>query len=173
MRYWNIYSPTEILPQVARYWRALRLSADRATGAPGHTRGKGRRLGAASPAPAKFTAETDSLVEGDGFEPSVPRERNSAFRDCPEEELTGVEIRVDPMRLEEALEREHLASGEPKHGSGPPPEHDRRQLACLTGVAIPRPEPLRWHRVAFLARVCRCRAGSPARRARPCPFFES
>src|ERR1700720_1235925 len=74
------YSPTEILPQVARYWRALRLSADRATGAPGHTRGKGRRLGAASPAAAKFTAETDSLVEGEGFDPSVPRDRDDGFR---------------------------------------------------------------------------------------------
>jgi hypothetical protein len=44
---------------------------------------------------------------------------------------------------------------------------------CLIGVAIPRPEPLRRRRAAFLARVCRCRADSPARRARPCPFFGS
>src|SRR5712672_2701689 len=72
MRYWNI-APQRYCRRLARYWRALRLSADRATGAPGHTRGKGRRLGAASPAAAKFTAETDSLVEGGGFEPSVPR----------------------------------------------------------------------------------------------------
>ena len=30
----------------------------------GHTRGKGRRFGAASPAAAKFTGETDWLQEG-------------------------------------------------------------------------------------------------------------
>jgi hypothetical protein len=35
------------------------------------------------------------------------------------EERAGVEIRVDPKRLEEALERDHPASGgDPKHGSG-------------------------------------------------------
>jgi hypothetical protein len=56
---------------------------------------------------------------------------------------------------------------------GPATEYDRRQRPCLIGVAIPRPEPLRRRRAAFLARVCRCRAGSPARRARPCPFFGS
>ncbi len=39
----------------------------------GHTRGKGRRFGAASPAAAKLTGETDWLQEGAGFEPSVPR----------------------------------------------------------------------------------------------------
>jgi hypothetical protein len=58
-------------------------------------------------------------------------------------------------------------------GKDPPPEHNRRQRPCLIGVAIPRPQPLRRRRAAFLARVCRCRAGSPARRVRPCPFFGS
>ena len=71
MRYWNI-APQRYCRRLARYWRALRLSADRATGAPGHTRGKGRRLGAASPTAPGFTAETDSPLEGGGFEPSVP-----------------------------------------------------------------------------------------------------
>jgi hypothetical protein len=42
-----------------------------------------------------------------------------------------------------------------------------------TGAAIPRPEPFCRRQAAFRARVCRCRAGSPARRARPCPFFGS
>jgi hypothetical protein len=33
-----------------------------------------------------------------------------------QEERAGVEIRVDPKRLEEALERDPPASGDPKHG---------------------------------------------------------
>ena len=34
-----------------------------------------------SPTAPEFTAETDSPLEGAGFEPSVPRERVCAFRD--------------------------------------------------------------------------------------------
>src|SRR5260221_12113021 len=34
-----------------------------------------------SPTAPGFTAETDSPLEGDGFEPSVPRQKDNAFRD--------------------------------------------------------------------------------------------
>jgi hypothetical protein len=66
------YGPTEILPQVGTMSTgpaALCRPRHRLTG---HTRGKGRRFGAASPAAAKLTGETDWLQEGAGFEPSVP-----------------------------------------------------------------------------------------------------
>jgi hypothetical protein len=35
-----------------------------------------------SPTAPGFTAETDSPLEGDGFEPSVPRKREHGFRGC-------------------------------------------------------------------------------------------
>ena len=58
MRYWNM-ARQRYRRKLARCRRVLRLSADRAEGAPGHTSGKDRRLGATSPAAAKFTGETD------------------------------------------------------------------------------------------------------------------
>jgi hypothetical protein len=52
---------------------------------------------------------------------------------------------------------------------GPATGDDRRRRPCLIGVAIPRPEPLRRRRAAFLVHVCKCRAGSPARGLKPSP----
>src|SRR6266436_9389473 len=40
-----------------------------------------RQVRGFSPIASGFTAETDWLLEGAGFEPSVPRERDNAFRD--------------------------------------------------------------------------------------------
>jgi hypothetical protein len=72
------YGPTEILPQVGALSKhAERLCRPGRQASRAHPRGK----------PGFWTfesgcgRETDSLLEGDGFEPSVPRQKDNAFRD--------------------------------------------------------------------------------------------
>jgi hypothetical protein len=71
------YGPAEILPPVGAISKHVRVSADLvATRARAHPRGK--------PGFSTFEGgcgrETDSLLEGAGFEPSVPREENHALQ---------------------------------------------------------------------------------------------
>src|SRR5258708_2589724 len=72
------YGPAEILPQVGAISKhAERLCRPGRQTSRAHPRGK----------PGFWTfesgcgRETDSLLEGDGFEPSVPRQKDNAFRD--------------------------------------------------------------------------------------------
>ena len=81
------YGPAEILPPVGAISKHVRVSADLvATRARAHPRGK--------PGFSTFEGgcgrETDSLLEGTGFEPSVPRERDYAFRErlCSRDRFT-------------------------------------------------------------------------------------
>ena len=55
-------------------------------------------------APPKVRFGTDSLLEGEGFEPSVPRRRDDAFRDCPVRPLRRFPFR-DRKRLLRAGDR--------------------------------------------------------------------
>jgi hypothetical protein len=74
MRYWNI-APQRYCRRLARCWRALRLSADRAANSPAHSRGKPGLLTHED----KVPRDTDCLLEGGGFEPSVPVSRRRVF----------------------------------------------------------------------------------------------
>src|SRR6516162_8435340 len=56
----------------ARCCRVRRVSADRAARPSPHTRGKPRLLNLGRRIPARDRFATDSPLEGDGFEPSVP-----------------------------------------------------------------------------------------------------
>ena len=69
MRYWNM-ARQRYCRRLVRYWRALRLSADRAENA---ARKPARKPGFLTHED-KVPRETDSPLEGAGFEPSVPRE---------------------------------------------------------------------------------------------------
>jgi hypothetical protein len=71
MRYWNM-AGQRYFPGLARCRRALRLSADRA----GNAACKPARKAGVLDHEDKVTRETDSLLEGDGFEPSVPRQKD-------------------------------------------------------------------------------------------------
>ena len=62
----DIYRPS------ARCCRVRRVSADRAARPSPHTRGKPRLLNLGRRIPARDRFATDSPLEGDGFEPSVP-----------------------------------------------------------------------------------------------------
>jgi hypothetical protein len=87
------YGPTEILPPIGANWKTLRVSADPVAKPAALTRAESR-----GSRPSKtFAGErqtvcwremdsfrnrkfVDSLLEGDGFEPSVPRQKDNAFR---------------------------------------------------------------------------------------------
>jgi hypothetical protein len=69
MRYWNM-AGQRYFPGLARWRRALRLSADRA----GNAACKPARKAGVLDHEDKATRETDSLLEEAGFEPSVPRQ---------------------------------------------------------------------------------------------------
>src|SRR6266853_967601 len=64
--------------RLARYRNTLRVSADPVAKPAAHTRaesrGSRRSIGGCG-------RETDCLLEGYGFEPSVPRQKDNAFRD--------------------------------------------------------------------------------------------
>ncbi len=67
-----------------------------------------QRADARSPT-SRLAELTEALNRGWG-------DRNSRSPMLLQQERAGVEIRVDPKRLEEALERDPPASGDPKHG---------------------------------------------------------
>ena len=67
----------------ARCCRVLHVSADRAARPGPHTRGKPRLLDVGRRIPERDRFAPDSPLEGDGFEPSVPRQKDNAFRASP------------------------------------------------------------------------------------------
>jgi hypothetical protein len=69
LRYWNM-ARQRYCPGLARCWRALRVSADRA----GNAARKPARKAGVLDHEDRVPRETDSPLEGAGFEPSVPRE---------------------------------------------------------------------------------------------------
>ena len=97
MRYWNM-AGQRYFPGLARCRRALRLSADRA----GNAACKPARKAGVLDHEDKVTRETDSLLEGDGFEPSVPREGNYATR------LPRVTAKAFPSLLDRRPEDRHV-----------------------------------------------------------------
>jgi hypothetical protein len=67
-------APQRYCRRLARYWRALRLSADRAARAGRKPARKAEVLAHED----KVPRETDSPLEGDGFELSVPQGQRPA-----------------------------------------------------------------------------------------------
>jgi len=68
MRYWNM-ARQRYCCGLARCWRALRLSADRAENA-------ARKRALFGALIEESGSHMDSPLEGDGFEPSVPRQKD-------------------------------------------------------------------------------------------------
>ena len=79
MRYWNIARQRYCCGS-ARCLQALRLSADRAENAASKP---ARKAGVLDPE-EKVPRETDSPLEGEGFEPSVPRRGQHFFETASE-----------------------------------------------------------------------------------------
>src|SRR5499433_22425 len=72
LRYWN-KARQRYCRSLVRYCSTLRVSADRAANRAAHTRGKPRLLDVGRRIPARDRFAPDSPLEGDGFEPPVPR----------------------------------------------------------------------------------------------------
>ena len=92
MRYWNIARQRYCCGS-ARCLQALRLSADRAENAASKP---ARKAGVLDPE-EKVPRETDSPVEGRGFEPSVPPESDDGFETAPFDRC-GTSQRPTPSR---------------------------------------------------------------------------
>src|SRR5271169_3013929 len=96
---------------------------------------------ARAPAAMEFTGETDSLPEGDGFEPSVPRLRRNSARLAAREatRVRNTIVCVDQLEREKAGRSHRLQAASTSSTSIDSPEHG------VTGAVFGRDADLDSH----------------------------